>query len=198
MAQDLRELFKEQREKEKFTMSQGHEDRFLARLQDELPLDKKSNPWHWLSLAASVLVLLGVGAYFFLNDEEKSNTPIKTTEVASQNKEKDVKGISLGDLSPELQKVENYYVANINLALSNLEISAENKELVDGFLERLKELDEEYKNLNIELNELGPNDQTIEASIRNLQLRLQLMQKLKSKLDQLKSSKNEQEAATVM
>ena len=99
---------------------------------------------------------------------------------------------SLGDLSPDLKKIENYYVANINLELSRLEVSNENKALVDDYMRRLSELDKEYKRLNIELNEIGPNDQTINALIKNLQLRLQLLQKLKLKLDQLKSSENEQ------
>lgn len=62
-------------------------------------------------------------------------------------------------------------------------------------MERLAELDGEYNHLNQELNELGPNDDTISALINNLQLRLQLLQKLKTKLNQLKSSKNEQESS---
>lgn len=45
--------------------------------------------------------------------------------------------------------------------------------------------------LNEELNKYGPNDQTITAMIQNLQLRLDLMRKLKVKLNQLKLSKNE-------
>ena len=64
--------------------------------------------------------------------------------------------------------------------------------MVDDYMRRLSELNEEYKKLNIELNEIGPNDQTINALIKNLQLRLQLLQKLKEKLNQLKSSENEQ------
>ena len=46
--------------------------------------------------------------------------------------------------------------------------------------------------MNLELNQLGPNDQTISALIKNLQLRLQLLQKLKEKLNEVQSSKNEQ------
>ena len=59
-------------------------------------------------------------------------------------------------------------------------------------MDRLSELNLEYEDLNKELNELGPNDQTISALIENLQLRLELLQKLKKKLNQLKPSKNEQ------
>ncbi|WP_422860455.1 hypothetical protein ACOKFD_06275 [Flagellimonas sp. S174] len=92
-----------------------------------------------------------------------------------------------------MKKIEDYYVANINLQLSELEFNDDNKALVDGYMERVAELDREYNRLNNELNELGPNDDTISALINNLQLRLQLLQKLKTKLNQLKSSKNEQE-----
>lgn len=47
---------------------------------------------------------------------------------------------------------------------------------MDSYMERLAELNKEYHRLNEELNELGPNDQTINALIKNLQLRLQLLQ----------------------
>lgn len=195
MAQDLRELFKEQRENEKFSMKEGHEERFLKRLEGELPHHKKSSSYQWLKIAASVVVLLGIG-YFFVQNQLK-NDSIKTS-VVETNTDEAKRAISFGDLSPELKKVENYYVANINYELSKLEVSEENKEMVDGFLSRLDELNIEYQDLNKELNELGPNDQTIEAAINNLQLRLQLMQKLKSKLNQLKSSKNEQESTNII
>jgi len=63
--------------------------------------------------------------------------------------------------------------------------------VVDDFMDRLSDLNKEYKSLNNELNEVGPNEQTIGALIKNLQLRLQLLLKLKEKLHQLKSSENE-------
>ena len=74
-----------------------------------------------------------------------------------------------------MQKIESYYVANINLELANLEVSDENNDLVDSYMEQLAMLDAEYKKLNKELNTIGPKDQTIEALIQNLQLRLQLL-----------------------
>jgi ABC-type iron transport system FetAB ATPase subunit len=77
------------------------------------------------------------------------------------------------------------------LELASLEMSPDNKVVVDDFMDRLSELNKEYKSLNNELNEVGPNEQTIGALIKNLQLRLQLLLKLKEKLHQLKSSENE-------
>ncbi|MEM9000489.1 MAG: hypothetical protein AAGB24_09515 [Bacteroidota bacterium] len=192
MAQDLRNLFDEERKKKTFKMKEGHEARFLTRLEREMSTQTKHTPFFRWRIAASVLVLLGIGTLFVINMKSVDDTATKIVEKTVPERVK--QGISLGDLSPDFQKVENYYVTNINLELSELEVSDQNRGLVDSYMERLAELDEEYKRLNQELNDIGPNDQTITALIKNLQLRLQLLQKLKLKLNQLKSSKNEQKS----
>jgi hypothetical protein len=193
MAKDLREMFESNREQPDGNMKlkAGHEHRFLARLERELPLKERTVSKKWYAVAASISVLLSLGIYYVTSTTEE-NGPIKTTVVDKETLDESGNGISLGDLSPDLKKVENYYVANINLTLSKLEVSPENKALVDSFMDQLSLLDIEYGNLNKELNTIGPNDQTINALIKNLQLRLQLLQKLKLKLNDLKSSKNEQ------
>lgn len=189
MSQDLRDLFKKDNSESLTKMKSGHEERFLEKLDEELPKTKKPFSQFW-KVAASVMVLLGVGLYFFTKGEiEPSGTKMVDTDVPT----KEVKKFSLGDLSPDLRKVEDYYVSTINFELSKLELTEENQGLVDSYLEQLSELDEEYEKLNIELNEIGPNDQTINALVKNLQLRLQLLQKLKIKLNELKSSENEQD-----
>ena len=188
MAQDLRELFRKEPEAGGQQMPPGHEIRFLARLENELPKRKRAFPMLF-RIAASVLVLLGLAGYFFLDGENPA--AVKTSIVEEDAEEENETGISLGDLSPDLKKIENYYIANINLELSRLEVSERNRNLVDSFMDQLSELNQEYTRLNIELNKIGPNEQTIAAMIKNLQLRLQLMHKLKEKLNQLKSSKNE-------
>ncbi len=197
MGQDLRKLFEEERKKQQFEMKSGHEARFLERLAEELPeTPKKRTTYLWLGIAASVVVVLGIGGFFFLNSST-SDTPPPNSIVDKGDASPQKMNITLGDLSPDLKKVENYYVANINYEISRLQISEDNKGLVDGYLEQLDVLNSEYKRLNEELNTLGPNDETISALIQNLQLRLQLLQKLKEKLNQLKSSENEQEITTI-
>jgi len=189
MGQDLREMFKNERQAKRTPMPKGHEDRFISRLETQFPKRNRSH-FKWLRIAASVLVLLGVGILGY----QLWTRPdaIKTTLVEKNDPPEEKKGISFGDLSPDLKRVEQYYVTNINLELSRLEISQDNKMLVDTFMHRLSELNMEYKELNDELNVIGPNDLTISALIKNLQLRLQLLQKLKGELNELKSSKNEQ------
>lgn len=188
MSQDLRDLFKQDNSESLDRMKAGHGNRFFEKLEKELPKTKTSPSFLW-KVAASVVVLLGV-TLFFVHREDADSSVIEVANT--DNRTEEIKRFSLGDLSPNLRKVEDYYVSTINFELSKLELTEDNKDLIDGYLDRISELDEEYKNLNIELNEIGPNDQTINALIKNLQLRLQLLQKLKVKLSELKSSENEQ------
>ncbi|MBO0341646.1 MAG: hypothetical protein VX798_09555 [Bacteroidota bacterium] len=200
MARDLRKLFEKEREQKRFKMKEGHEDRFFAKLEEELPKDppKRKVISLWMQIAASVVVAVGLSFYYFNSNGGTVDPDEKIMVVDRDNPSKEAQGISLGDLSPDLKKIETYYTTNINLQLSELADDPGNKDLVDSYMDRLAELNKEYQRLNQELNELGPNDQTIGALINNLQLRLQLLQKLKSKLNQLKSSKNEQESSNIV
>ncbi|MDO6470587.1 hypothetical protein [Maribacter sp. 1_MG-2023] len=188
MEQDLREMFKKDREEQKHTITHGHEERFLKKLEESIPAQKNTDK-SWLKIAASVAVIVSIGLGFLYFNENVDNT---TTVVDNDSIGEQKSEFTFGDLSPDLKKVESYYVANINMELAKLEVSPDTKELIDSFMEQLNNLNIEYKTLNIELKELGPNDQTITALIENLQLRLQLLQKLKRKLNELKLSKNEQ------
>ncbi|HLT50871.1 MAG TPA: hypothetical protein VKZ93_02875 [Arenibacter sp.] len=184
MSQNLREMFKDIDSKLEHAIKDGHEGRFLERLEKEFPPVKKlAIPW--FGIAASVVILMGIASYILVYMEPVE--PIKTKVVDSNTVVPELNSISLGDLSPDLKRVENYYMVNINLELSRLEISDRNKVLIDSFMDQLEELNLEYKRLNKELNEIGPNDQTISALIKNLQLRLQLLHKLKDKLQELKT-----------
>lgn len=187
MKQDLRELFEVERAK-KHQMKEGHEDRFNKRIEAAFPVPKKSK-FYIFGIAASVLVIVALGMVFI--QQTRTEEPIETVVIQNKEDLQQSQGISLGDLSPDLKLVETYYVNSINLELAQLDLSSENKVVVDDFMGRLGELNEEYKALNIELNEVGPNEQTIGALIKNLQLRLQLLLKLKEKLHQLKSTDNE-------
>ncbi len=191
MQQDLRDLFEKERERQKQNIKpkEGHQSRFLERLDEVLPQKKKQTFFSY-KIAAAVLILISA-AYFGLQYfNERTDTP--TTIVERNNTIDKPVEFTLGDLSPDFKKIENYYVANINLELSKLEVSGDNEGLVQSYMQQLADLNVEYKNLNKELNEMGPNDQTISALIQNLQLRLQLLQKLKKKLNELNTSKNEQ------
>lgn len=180
MAQDIKKLLKQ--EVGQKTMLENHEARFIKKLDTHFPKKKNSN-FSWLSIAASVLLLIGFIGYNSLNTEDPIN--VTETPVVTDTK-------SLSDVSPTLKKVEEYYLASINLELSKLKYTPETKELFDGYLERLNDLNKEYDRLGIELTKSGPNEATINALIDNLKFRLNLLYRLKEQLKNLKISETNQ------
>lgn len=181
MAQDIRELFEKEQQLSKEKMPKGHQARFLQKLEEELPEHGKQNKrFSFFSIAASVVLLVSVGffgAQFFGGED-----PIKGDDVVETKP-------TIGEISPQLKKVEDYYLANINLELSKLKYTPESKELFDGYVSRMDELSKEYERLADELIASGPNERTVTALIDNLKLRLNLLYRLKEKLSELNSAK---------
>lgn len=194
MAQDIRDLFRGEEDPttgEK--LNKGHQKRFEARLSKELPARKAGAGYFYLRIAAIFIVALGIGLFYFNSPEKESVENEIVTTPTEENIEETLtpeKQFQLSDISPEFKKIENYYMAGINMELAKLEVNNDNKALIDAFMLEMEELDKEYQRLNAELNESGPNEQTIEAMIANLQLRMDLLRKLKTKLKELKQSKN--------
>ena len=181
MAQDIRKLFENEPKVFNDKMPKGHEAKFLKKLEEELPVKSNNSIFSFLNIAASIVLLIGFsyGAYQFMGSSEIENS---TQETVSRK--------SLGDISPQFKKVEDYYLANINLELSKMKVTPESKELFDGYLARLEELNNEYTRLEEELTQSGPNEQTVNALIDNLKLRLNLLYRLKEKLSELNESNN--------
>ncbi|MEY8848325.1 hypothetical protein AB9K26_05900 [Psychroserpens sp. XS_ASV72] len=190
MAQDLRDLLRNEQNDSHKKMNDGHESRFLKKLDDALPEESSiKKRYSVLQLAASIIVLLGLayGAYMFFQPEENIGNKVVNNNPDSIQEDQ-LK--SLGDISPDLKKVEDYYLANINLELSKIKQTKENKELFDGYVLRLAELNQEYKRLTVELTENGPNELTVSALIDNLKLRLNLLYRLKEQLNDLNASED--------
>ena len=191
MQQDIRDKLKNYKE-ENVELSKNHSIKFEALLQQKLHQNKpKKNYIKWLSVAASVMLLVSIGIQFY---------PNKTPESIITNNDNDTttKQITLGNISPELNTIETYYTNSINLEISQLDLSDINKELVDSYLLKIAELTKEYKNLTQELNTKGVNDATIDALIRNLQLRLQLLQRLKKQLNEFKNLNTKQNETQII
>lgn len=185
MPKDIRKMLENYPE-ESANLSSGHENKFEDKLMKELH-QKQSKPqtWKWLSIAASLALLITVSIQFI----PESKSPI-IEKPEKENK------ISLGTISPEYNTIEKYYTNSINLAISELDITEENQEILDSYLNKIKELTNEYKTLTLELNTKGVNEQTIDALISNLQLRLQLLKRLKKQLNDLKELNSKQNEIT--
>lgn len=200
MAQDIRDMFKKEGAWESGKLPEGHQMRFEARLDKALPeepANKTNNNFFIVKIAAVMLVVFGIGI-FMLNPEN----PYQANPVADTPQETDLGGeqeatkntFQLSEVSPQFKKIENYYLANLNVELAKLDVNEDNKALIDAFMAQLAELDKEYQRLNAEFDEGGANEQTVEAMIANLQLRIELLYKLKSKLKEInQSNKNSYE-----
>lgn len=188
MGQDLRNLFKAEDEKySQIKMSEGHEARFLKKLDNVLPENASiKKRFSVLQIAASIVVLIGIVVTVYKFSQQPNFTD--NTVVVNDNQTKEDQLKSLGDISPDLKIVEDYYLANINLELSKIKQTPENKELFDGYVIRLAELNQEYKRLSVDLTENGPNELTVSALIDNLKLRLNLLYRLKEQLHELNAS----------
>ncbi|MCC4230141.1 hypothetical protein [Zunongwangia profunda] len=199
MGQDIRKMLQKDKESRKFKMPEGHQARFEDRLNKAFPKKRKSGGRKWFFQIAAILVIaLAAGGFFYFNSgtsvDPYGPQVVETSEEKPVEEKKEnttaTKQFQLSDVSPQYKKIEDYYMASLNMELAKLSINKENKELIDSFMKQLAELDKEYKRLNNELNELGPNEQTIEAMVANLQLRLELLFKLKQKLKEIKGSKD--------
>ncbi len=96
---------------------------------------------------------------------------------------------SIADISPDLKKVEDYYLTNINYQIAKIKITDQNKDLLEIYLSQLSVLQQEYKELNTNLISKEVSDETLDALIENLQLRLQLLRQLKKKLEKIETIK---------
>lgn len=189
MAQDIKKLLERDKTLAKGTLPQGHEARFLDKLDKALPESKQKTTFPFMKLAAGFVLFFGLGyaGYWFVNQgAQPDSPPIASNQVVEETK-------SLGDVSPELKKVEDYYMASINLELSKVKYTEATKEVFDGYLERMDELTQEYKRLTKELNDNGPNELLINALIDNLKFRLSLLYKLRSHLNELQKAESNKE-----
>jgi hypothetical protein len=197
MAQDIRELMKNDSDS-KQSLREGHTRRFENLLEERLPIQEqktsaKGGIYLWMKIAAVLIVAGGIVFMVYNNAFAKAGDQ-QLVEVETREKQDAEPEVLLSAISPEFKRVEDYYLASVNLEIARLEITDDNKELIDAFMKQLSDLDEEYKSLNREITESGVSDEMVSAMIENLKLRVELMIKLKSKLKEMKNAA-QQEAA---
>jgi uncharacterized protein (DUF2267 family) len=59
MAQDIRDMFRDEKPESQEKLNKGHEQRFMARLDNEMPVKKTGNRYFYFSIAAVLVVALG-------------------------------------------------------------------------------------------------------------------------------------------
>lgn len=184
MPKDIRDILKETQSSR--ALKDNHRARFEERLQ-QLHTTKKSNFFFFTKIAASIVLIVGLGYFIFNSNPDGSVQPNEETEI-----------VDLKSVSPEMKQIESYYLAAINYEIASLENTPENQAILDDYLDKIGKLTDDYTRLNKEVSLHGINEKTVNAMITNLQLRLQLLLQLKDTLNEMKTIKNkENESATI-
>ena len=131
------------------------------------------------SVAVAVLLLMGLGIYFF----SSKNKPVET--IVENITAPDINGLAFEE-APQV----NTFVKMIAVKQEELKmIAKEQPQLYEKFTNDIIELDSSYNVLKKQLN-ISPNrEMLIEAMIQNLQLQLSVLNQQLNIINQIKQSK---------
>ena len=157
---------------------QGHDKRFLDRLNVQQDSKKQFNWWKPLSIAASVVIIIGLG--FSLH-----GSPEQSGELAS--------------VSPEMEQTQTFFVLAINNEIDKLKSfeTPETKTLIDDALNQITNLENEYQQLKLDLVESGNDKRVIFAMIANFQNRIDLLEQVVVIVEDFKNLKTNENEITI-
>lgn len=156
-----------------------HQKRFLERLQAQKP---KTNTiikwWKPISVAASIIVLIGIG--FNLLSEDTSEA-------------------DLASVSPEMEQAQSFFSATISNEMQTLESysTPETQSLVNDALEQMDVLENQYEKLKIDLVKSGNDQRVIYAMIANFQNRIDLLKQVISTIKEVKNLNTRKDEITM-
>ena len=156
--------------------AEGHQQRFLDKLSNANGVvrlaPKKRNWWRPLSIAASIILLFAVGASLYTNQPSVDE--------------------QLAKISPEASQTQFYFANLIEEQIKELENEStpETKILVDDTMAQLTKLEINYKKLEQDLIGGGNSKLILSAMITNFQTRIDLLQEVMDKIENIKTFKN--------
>ncbi|RNL68045.1 hypothetical protein ED312_23375 [Sinomicrobium pectinilyticum] len=165
------------------TPAAGHQNRFLEKLarQNKAPERKTSSGklWRNLSIAASVMLLLGIG-WVFYNKPQPSPGPVVETEEQV--------------VYPELEKTRYYFSSLIETELKKIKDEADTEDtkiIVNDAIVQLEQIESDYEKLEAELQKNGYSKQLLNAMITNFQTRITLLQNVMEQIEDTKQLKKD-------
>ncbi len=158
---------------------EGHQKRFLHRLNVATAQTEKSrNWWKPLSIAASIVVIIGLAFSMGGGVEEQAD---------------------LASVSPEMEQTQTFFTTAINSEIQKLKSfeSPETKALVDDALKQIDILETEYQQLRTDLVESGNDKRVIYAMIANFQNRIDLLEQVVAMVEDIKNLKLNENEITI-
>lgn len=143
-----------------FELPEGHEKRFLARLNANKQAKPPVNYWR---IAAVFIPLFLLSIYYWLEIR-----PEKTTKHA----------VELADYSLELNEASDhlsFIVEQKSERLMDL-MESNNQGMIDDSFKKLTALQTEHQEILKDLQESGGNPQVIQSILLNLQLQIEILQ----------------------
>lgn len=125
-----------------------------------------------LRIAASVVLIVGTGLFFYLNRTTTDSTPLAGSNTSIETE------YVLSSISPQYREMESYYISRIHTTMDQLQHFTPDEEMMQA----IKELDEEFKQLKKDCDENVNRDEIIEAMIQNYRLKLELLEQMLNSL----------------
>ncbi len=146
-----------------YELDAGHYDRFAAKQSRR---NNKQKYWYPLSVAASILIIIGCFTLF-----NQTNEPVKNLSLASR----------------ETQQTDSIFSSMIKMELDKIKEkkSPATEKIIADALVQMKVLDADYEKIKQELIKNGENKQIIYAMIRNLKTRISFLENV---LDQINNT----------
>jgi hypothetical protein len=182
MEDKWKEVFRENKEKiqDEFALPKGHEDRFLAKLQQR---NKKVNrPFNYWKVAAIFIPICMLATYFFLEFNPNSGKEEQPQTI-------------LASYSPDLNEAENHFSYIVQQKVDEVKSlqTPENKTFINKSLKSLNELQTDYNRLLIDLKESGGNSQVVKSILLNLQLQVDLLESVLTQIETIQEIKTKQD-----
>ncbi len=149
----------------------GHQKRFSEKLKEVKLSNEQAKNRFWLkaiSVAALLILLVSIGLY-------GTQEQIVSADLAS--------------VSPEMQKTQSFFKNAIDQELEKLNSynSPETKKIINDALVQIENLEKDYQKLKIDLVKSGNNKNVVYAMVNNFQNRINLLQQVVKKIEEIKS-----------
>jgi len=135
---------------------------------------KKDNSFSW-RIAASIAIVLGLGAFFLFQED----SPIVEPSEGGMAEITDAEENLMSNVSSDLEEVETYYSMQVNNRMNQLQAF----EIDEDLILEIDELKKEFEALKKEMGVGADQSMIVEAMINNYRLRLMLLEDLLHAVD---------------
>ena len=162
-----------------FESPEGHQKRFMDRLQKQEQSPRQVFAWKKvISIAAAIAVILTIGPFML-------NTETRAADLAS--------------VSPEMEQTQSFFTTAINNEIQTLKSfdSPETESLIRDALMQIDILEEKYQILMVDLVDSGYDQRVIYAMINNFQKRIDLLENVINTIKEIKNLNNQKNENTI-